>query len=299
MGCMDAESSEQEAVSREKLQSQEDLLNQAIADFQQQGRVGSGVTPYGGQRVAGMDPATSGAIEGAQGLTGQFTDQNIPLYGEATGAIGNILSGQTGIPQISMQQAGDVFSETREAPRFRSFEQYEAPGYREEFAGPNYQSSARAEAVTRARENVGEELGEQRAGYLWDVEGVNRQIGQQNIQNQLSAAGQAGVFGQLPTQVAGQRLAGLGGIAQMGGIAQQQKQAELNAQMAKFQESLSFMDPQDLEIMMRLLGQSFQTSQSSGSSSGAGLGYVGASSAMDAAGGNFGARFFPAPQPAG
>jgi len=81
-------------------------------------------------------------------------------------------------------------------------------------------------------------------------------------------------FGQVPAQevqnnlqIAAQQLGGLNEIFGIGSAQQTQQQAELQSEIMKFAEENSITDPENLTILMQLLGLNFSSGSSKSSSS--------------------------------
>ena len=80
-------------------------------------------------------------------------------------------------------------------------------------------------------------------------------------------------YGQLPAQeiknnlsIAAQQIGGLNELFGIGSAQQTQQQAELQAQILKFAEDNQLTDPENLSILMTLLGLNYQTSSAKSSS---------------------------------
>jgi hypothetical protein len=202
--------------SRSYTPAQSQWLSKALQVYGPQ--LGAGENVYPGQRIADFSPFQNETINQAQSLLGSFAPnqamQNfsgslsplgsyspnqgvssfgdflgqagMPLFGETGNALSQILSGQSGAPLLSMGQANDTFNAQYANPAYRNFSQNTAPLIREEFAGPGFWSSARADAVGRSASDLGSQLEASRAGYLWDTENVNRQIQEAQAGRQLA-----------------------------------------------------------------------------------------------------------------
>jgi hypothetical protein len=238
-------------------------LETALEMFTQQGRIGSGQESFAGDRVAPFGDIQNQALspESLKGFLDTFSaNRDIPFFGETGDALSGILRGETGAEQITPERAEQVFQQTRVDPRLREFERFTKPLIEEQFAGPNFQSSARAREVGLAGERVGEDLGDERAGFLFDIENVNRQLEEAKAGRTLSAIPTGFQAGGIPEQIAGARLAGRTGIFDFASAQQSQAQREIQAEREIFQEAQRFMDPEDLSALMGFLGLNFQTS---------------------------------------
>jgi len=218
--------------------------------------LGQGMNVYGGQRVAGLTP-----LQG--GIFGQLPD-----FASAFGGLGGqgslqpqlestssqLLQGQMGAQPITPQQETDYFSRAVQNPAMKQFREETLPGVREEFAGPGYWSSARANEGAEAYQDVGDWLGTQRAQLGWDVLGRNQDIQESQASRALGAIGPSLSVQGAPLQQQLGALGGLGGTLELGGAEQQQNQAEITAAMEKFAEENQITDPINLSILMGFLG---------------------------------------------
>ena len=93
------------------------------------------------------------------------------------------------------------------------------------------------------------------------------------------------------------KVSGLSQIFGFGQAEQTQEQMELKDEIMRFAEENQITDPENLEILLTLLGMNF--SRSSTTQAGAGLGYAATTSLLGGAGQgigqNIGSRFFAAP----
>jgi len=233
--------------------------------FTQQGRIGSGQESYGGDRVASLTGMQQQAIDTDQlrGFLDTFSaNRDIPFFGETGDALSGILRGETGAEQISPERAEQVFRQTRVDPRMREFNRFTKPLIEEQFAGPNFQSSARAREVGLAGERVADDLGDERAGFLFDIENINRQIDESKAGRTMGAIPLGFQAGTMPEQVAAARLTGRGGIFDFASAEQTQAQREIQAEREVFEEAQRFMDPEDLSALMGFLGLNYESSSS-------------------------------------
>ncbi|GAG39716.1 unnamed protein product, partial [marine sediment metagenome] len=143
--------------------------------------------------------------------------------------------------------------------------------------------SARSQELSKAHQDVGEHLSTQRAGLEWDVLGRNQSIEEAKAGRTLGTLPTAMAYGQVPAQevknnleIAARKLGGLGTIFGFGQKEQTQAQMELQDEIIRFAQENQITDPENLEILLALLGMNF--SSYSRETYGPGLGYVGASS---------------------
>lgn len=221
---------------------------------------GQGQQVYEGERVADLNAAQTGALETSQGLLNWINPENgIPLYGETGTALQGVLSGQSGAQPITPEQSDEYFNRTIKDPAIQGYSQYTKPLLEEQYAGPGYWSSARAGAVQRSAQDLGNTLTQQKAGLDWNVLQQNQAIEQQKVANALTASGQAMNYGQMPTQEAANRASVAQGIYGMGSQEQAQRQAELDTNLQKFIEQNRLSDPESIAILMSLLGMNYST----------------------------------------
>ncbi|HEC65298.1 MAG TPA: tail fiber domain-containing protein [bacterium] len=240
---------------------QETALTQALQSFIDQGRIGAGQPQFPGERLAPFTPGQQAAISGAEPFLDTFAaGREIPFFGETGGALRGILAGETGADIISPQRAQEVFQATRVDPRLRQFERFDKPLIEEQFAGPGFQSTARAQAVTRGGEELSRDIAAEREQFLFGTEQANRALQEARAGRTLSAIPLGAGLAQLPEQVAGARLSGRAGVFDFLTAQQQQQQRGIQVEQQIFQEAQRFMDPEDFANLVALLGLNFQTS---------------------------------------
>ena len=263
----DAASSKQSTQA--KTGSQTDALNKALDIYGP--TLGQGQQSFPGDRVAPMTETQTQASD-VQGFLDKFSPyRDMPMFGETGTALQGLLSGKTGASPISQQQTDEYFKGAIEDPRRRAFAENDLPAINEAFAGPGYWSGARAGEVTDKTRDLSDFLGTQRSQLNWDVGQANRGIEEAKAGRALSAIGPGLQYGQAPTQNDLANLQDRAGVFDLAGAPQRQQQAEINSAIQKFAEENRLTDPEDLQILMALLGMNF--SSGSGSSIGAGLGY--------------------------
>lgn len=282
-----------ETTTTSKDPSQTQALQQTLGAFTEQGRIGAGQESFPGERVAGLGPGQQKALAGVPDFLDTFSAQrDIPFIGETGSALRGILSGETGAELIDPQRAQEVFQATRVDPRLRQFERFDKPLIEEQFAGPNFQSSGRARAVTRAGEEVSRDIASEREQFLFGTEQANRALQESRAGRSLAAIPLGVQQSLLPEQVAGARLAGRGGVFDFLSTQQQQQQREISAEREVFQEAQRFMDPEDFANLVALLGLNFSSSLSR--TFDASPLQAGTTAAFTTAGGNLGGKIIPA-----
>lgn len=210
-------------------------------------QIGQGVTPYGGQRVAGISPLQEQA------------------FGMAPGYIPGIEAGFRGAGQFDPAQAGNILDigqgalssalapydpaatqqywETAfKAPALETWRQDIMPSIMEKgvrTAGTSDSGPMQRE-LARSGMDLSTNLNAQLAGLLYSGE-------QAQLNRQVQGAGVAGGLAQVPGQLAGQgqQLAalGLGQMAGMGGEQRGISQQFLGAEQQKFMEAQPYQNP--------------------------------------------------------
>jgi len=155
--------------------------------------LGQGQPSYSGQRVAGFSPLQQEVFQ--QAGTNMF---------------------------MTPEQTEDYYKKTIHDPAIKQFGDEVAPAIREEYAGPGYWSSARANAVADARADLDTALSSQRADLMWNTKQSNNAL--------------------LPV------------IYSFGEAQQQQQQQQINAMMQQFVEENRLTNPEDMEILLSLFG---------------------------------------------
>lgn len=254
------------------LPAQKDWMEQALDIYGP--TLGQGTKiPSGeiGERLAPMTPTQTQATD-VQGFLEKFAPyRDMPMFGETGTALSGILSGETGAAPITPEATEKYITGAIADPRRRAFEKYEAPGIREEFAGPGYWGSARATAVGERSQEMEDWIGEMGAQTRWDVEQANRQIEEAKAGRSLAAIQPSMQYAQTPTREAQARLVGRAGVAELSSTQQQQQQAEFNMARQILSEEFAITDPEDLQIIMNLLEMGYSTA--TGKAEGPGLGY--------------------------
>lgn len=244
--------------------------------------VGKGQPTYPGEWVSPYSPEQKATLSTIGKYTDVFSPGEMPLFGETGETIARTLRGEGGAGPITPEQTESYYKRVFEEPATRAFTKDIRPTIREAYAGPGYWSSARAEAETEGAEDLWKYLGTQRGNLEWDVMQTNRAAEEAAAQRAIGAVSPAMTYAGLPTEEALTKLGGAGGVFQMLGAEQTQRQAVINAEIEKFLAEQRITDPEDLEIIMALLGQPYGTSI--GTSSGPGLGYAATQAFLGGAG---------------
>jgi hypothetical protein len=283
--------SESQSSSTSTRPSQNKALDAVLKAFTEQGRIGAGQESFEGARVAPLGETQQAAIGGAGDFLDTFSaGRDIPFTGETGSALRGVLGQEFGGELITPERAEEVFQATRVDPRLRQFERFDKPLIEEQFAGPNFQSSGRATAVTRAGEELGRDIASEREQFLFGTEQANRALQESRANRALSAIPLGQVAATLPETVAGARLAGRAGIFDIASAGQQQEQREIQAQREVFQEAQRFMDPEDFANLVALLNLNFSSSSESKTTFGPSPLSAGLSSLAGGIGGGIGER---------
>jgi len=289
MGCFSSGGSEQE--SQAKTKEQEKWLNNLLSLYGPTAGQGADIFPE--SRVTPFSALQEKAITGAENFADYFAEPQqagTPLFEETGTAVKGLLAGETGAKPLGGQDVEDYFKGAIHDPTMKTFREETIPGIAESFAGPGFFGSARSQEQSKAYQDVGERLGAQRTALEWDVLGRNQQIEEAKAGRTLATLPGAMAYGQVPAQeiknnlnIAAQKIGGLNQIFGFGQAEQTQAQAELQDEIMRFAEENQITDPENLQILLTLLGMNF--SSSSGTSWGPGLGYAGATSFLQGLGG--------------
>lgn len=255
------ESSNPKSTQQDYLPVQEEWMKKALGTYGP--TIGQGAPSYPGQRLAGYTPTMQSSLDGLGGYLDVFdSSRQTPMYGETGKALEQTLAGQTGPRALSPEQALSTFEQTRTKPAQYDFQTYTAPAIREEFAGPGFWSTARGEAVGRAGKELGQNLASERAGFMWDTEQTNRAIEESKANRMLAAAPVGMAYGQVPTQEAQQRLAGRAGVFDFASQERALEQDRIEIEMQKWAEQNQITNPQNMDIILQLLGMGYGSSAS-------------------------------------
>ncbi len=250
-------------VSEQKLPEQKEVTRRLLAEFAPaEGFRGPEVPP-----IPGVAPTTptqqdifSTVGDFATDLQPLRDTTQIPLFEESSEAARRLLAGKTGAQPISPQQTQEFFERAIAEPARFSFEDVQRPLIREEFAGPGFSASARAQEVARQGQDVERGLGEARAGLEFEVLKQNQAIEQQNALNALNTLPAAQGLATLPENIRTQRISDLTNILNVATFEQLQEQAEIDDEIERFALERLKVDPDDLATLMALLGMSFSSS---------------------------------------
>ena len=258
-----------------KTAEQKKWLKEALAVYGPQ--LGQNQNIWQGQRVTPFSELQEKSISGA----GQFADYfatpqqaGTPLFQETGGAIQDLLSGSAGASPFTEQGVQDYFKATIKDPTMASLRDDVLPSIDESFAGPGFFGSARSHARQDAAENTRDLLTQQWAGLNWNVTQQNQALEEAKANRMQAAVPQGMAFGQVPAQeiknnlaIAATQIGGLNSLFKIGQADQTQQQAELEAEIMRFAEENSITDPENLNILLTLLGMNFSTSRGQSSSS--------------------------------
>jgi len=284
MGCFSAPSSS--STTETKTEEQKAGIKKALATYLP--TLGKGADIFPGERVTPFSALQEEAITGAGRFADYFAEPETagtPLFNETGQAITGLLEGRTGAKAISPKETEQYFGRAVKEPTMKQFKEETIPGIAESFAGPGFWGGGRSQEQAEAYQDIGDWLGEKRAGLEWDVNMFNRGLAETKAGRTQAAVPQAMAYGKVPREeimgnleIAATKIGGLASIFGIGQAEQTQQQMELQDEILRFAEENQITAEEDLQIILTLLGMNF--SRSAGSSSGAGLGYAGASSAL-------------------
>lgn len=283
MGCFSPSESKSQSTSESKTPEQKTGLKQLLDTYLP--RAGAGANIFPSDTVSPFSTLQKGAVSGAENFLPTFgapqTASN-PLMAQTQTALQGGLQGTTGAKDLD---PGAFFQRSIEDPAMRRLKRDVLPGVDVDFAGPGFFGAARSQERSDVRRETAESLNQRQAQFDFDIALNNQGLAESRAGRMQAAVGQGMEFSQLPAkqlqdnlQIASQQLGGLGEIFGFGQAEQTQAQTELQAEIMKFAQENQLTDPEDLAIIMGLLGLNFSSSQSTGGSSGAGLGYAGVSS---------------------
>ena len=234
--------------------------------------IGEGADVWQGQRVAPLTDLQQSAITGAGNFASYFSQPQqagTPLFGETGEATRGLLAGETGAQKMGQPEIEQYFTETLYNPTMRNLREDILPGINEDYAGPGYFGSARSHGRQEARTDTRDLLAQQWAGLNWGVTQRNQEIDEAKAGRSLATLGPAMQFGQVPAQeiqnnlqIASQQIGGLNDIFGIGSAEQTQEQRELESEIMKFAEENAITDPENLAIILSLLGMNFSKSKS-------------------------------------
>ena len=232
------------------------------------GEIGTGQQSYTAPRIAPLTADQQAATGGLGSYIGQFKATPDPAtYANMGSSLQGLLTGESGASAYTPQAIDNYYRESIEKPAMQQWGQYIKPGIEEQYSGPGYWGSSRAKAVTEGSRDLGNWLGSQRSELEWNAGQANRQIEESKANRALSALTPAANYLQTPQNVAGASLQGLSQVATLSGLNQQQAQAEINAAIQQFAEENRLTDPEDMQILMQLLGMNYSSGISRSESS--------------------------------
>ena len=294
MGCFSGSSSKQVSESKTPRQKQE--LDKAFDVYGP--TLGQPPEIYPESRVAPFSDLQQKSLTGADRFVDYFsTPEKVgtPLFEETGQATKGLLTGETGGKPFEREQVEDYFKGAIYEPTMKTFREDVIPGIEESHAGPGFFGSARSHELSEAHKDVADWLGTQRTGLEWDVLQSNQALAEGKASRSLATLGPAMAYGQVPAQeiqnnlkIAAQKIGGLNQLFGFGQAEQTQEQAQLLDYIMRYAEENHITDPENLQILLELLGMNF--SSGSRTSTGPGLGYSMLASAGGAAGGEFGAE---------
>jgi hypothetical protein len=223
--------------------------------------LGQGQNSYEGTRVAPMTGTQQEALD-LGGWSQYLQPNNMPMYGETGNALSGILGGQTGAEPYTKESIDTLFKAAYEQPTMQRWNDYLQPEIRESYSGPGFWGTSRMGAEAKGAQGVNDFLNQQYGQLLYSADQSNKAIEEAKAGRALSAIPAGMSYGQQPLQNA---LAALQGRAEMYGLGtaeQQQQQAEIEANIQKFAEENRITNPEDLQVILELLGMGYQTSES-------------------------------------
>lgn len=291
MGCFD--SSSQKQVSTSKTPTQSATIDRAVDLYGQtlgQNKV------FPGETVAPFAPLQTGAIAGAGNFQNIYTNPQTagqPLATETGAATRGILTGQTGATPLSEADINRFTEEGIATPAYARFER-DKPLIDEAFAGPGFFGSGRSNAILDEARRTREGVLQRSEAFRIDALRQNQAIEEAKAGRTLAGLSEGRAFGDTEArnamqnlEIAASQVQGLKDLFGFGAAEQTQEQTELQAELSKWMDENEITDPENLAILLSLLGIGSQVSI--GSSSGPGLGFAAISGAAGGAGEGLGA----------
>jgi hypothetical protein len=288
MGCFSGPSQKSSSF----IPVQKTGLTEAINLYLQQ--LGQNNNVYQGQRVAPLTGLQTGAIDNAGNFLSTFSTPattDTPLRAETGNALADILAGKTGAQKMTPADVEAFFKGTIQDPTMKNLTQTTLPLTDEGYTGGNFWNAARGASRDRAIQDTNDTLATARTGLNFNVLQANQGIDEAKAARTLAAVPQGMAFSQMPAQdtlnnlrIAATQLGGLNDLFGIGSAEQTQQQREIEASIVKFAEEHQITDPTNMAILLQLL----TSNMSSGSSTGAGLGYTGVSAFMGGIGSGLG-----------
>ncbi len=228
--------------------------------------VGQGTEVYEGERVAPFSTLQNQAISGAGNYASYFsTPQAVgtPLNAETGAATKDLLVGKTGAQKMGAPEIESYFTDTLYDPTMRRLREDVLPMVDESFSGPGFWGSSRSHARQDAATDTRDLLAGQWADLNWNLQQQNQAIDEAKAGRSLAALGPAMAYGNTEYQNAMQNLevaAGkIQGLSQLFGFGSEERSLEqqnLAASFAKWLEAEQITDPEVLNVMLALIGQS-------------------------------------------
>lgn len=245
------------------LPSQAAALNKTLGAFDP--RIGQNRF-FGGPTLAPFTDFQQNILGQGQGLANAFGNlgniQDDPLFSDLRKTTGDLIGGRLGAQPLGIDRANELFQGSRINPAQQQFSQFQQPLIREEFSGPGFFGSPRANAVTREAGLLGQGLEAERNQFLTGVEQQNINIAENQAARQAAGLPIAAAVTQLPTQDLLAKQQGLNQLFNFASVEQQQEQAQLDDNRNRFLEMTAFMAPDDQALLLGLLGLDFQTESS-------------------------------------
>lgn len=288
MGCFSGASTKSTSTQQNYTPEQASGLKKALDVYLP--TLGQGQQVFQGERIAGFNPQQMEALD-IKGFLDAFAPQfDMPLYGETGRTLGGLLSGEYGAQKYSPESASRLFSQIYENPAFKTFSEKTLPGVQEAYSGPGYWSGSRARGETEAAQDLADTLGQRRGEFEMAIEEANRNIDEAKANRMLGAVPLAQQYGFMPTQESLARLQGRGALFDFATQEQNLRQQQINAAIQKFAEENRITDPENMQILLALLGLNYGTATSTSTGTSAGLGYEGLSSLFGSLGKGLGEK---------
>jgi len=302
MGCFSAPSTEKQSSSSSaaKTDAQTKGLDKMLDIYLKE--AGQGASIFPGSRVSPFSTLQKDATADVGNFRDTFsqpTTVGTPLKGEVESTTKALLGGELGGKEFTKADTDAYFKSVYQDPAMKSLQEDILPGVDEAYAGPGFWNAARSHEKVDRTQDTTDLLTSQRGALNWDVLGMNQGLAESKAGRAQAAVNQGIAVGQVPAQevrnnleIAAKQVAGLDALFGFGQREQTQAQVELQDEIMKFAQENQLTDPDNLAVIMGLLGLDFRTSTQQGttSTSGAGLGYVGASSALGSFGDVFGGK---------
>jgi len=205
---------------------------------------------YEGARVAPFSDLQRNVLDSM----GNYATTGGGLSTELNQASSDLLTGQAGATKLTGSNIDDYFNQAIKDPALRTLNKDINPAIDEAFAGPGFFSSARSQARADAAQDMGNWLGEQRAGLNWNVLNQNQALDEAGANRMLSAIAPSMQVNRQPIDIA-KDLFGFGAAEQT------QEQRELASAFEKFIEMNRITDPEVLNILLSLIGQNVVSTQ--------------------------------------